>query len=233
MMVSTPSIVLRRVRHHDNRLVVTLYCRNQGLVPAIFYNRKKDGRTGLLEPLSVLETVISSRANREMQEIKSVRLLHPLQEIRSDIRKNAIAVFMAEIILLCTRHAGQDGKLFRFLLQSILDLEQSGSPATFHVKFLVGFLGELGIAPRNNYSEATPCLDPVEGIFTASLGGNDALWPTQESRILWGILNQQDPGMLSPALKRNLLTLLLEYYARQLHITPDPRSREILTEVFR
>lgn len=229
MLHSTPAIVFNRIRHRDNKLIVTLYTQSLGLIPCSYYTPKKGGKVSLLEPLSIAETILKIRQNREIQELKELRMLTPLSEIRTDIRKSTVAIFISELLIKCTRHSGQDGSLFSFLSKEIIRLESTENPAYFHLHFIVRLIRELGIGPRNNYSLATPYFNESEALYKSTHQHNG--WDEAESLLLSNLLHEEN-GQINARMRDLMLTRLLGFLSLQLQISTDLRSRTVLNEVF-
>lgn len=226
MQLKTPAIVLSRLRYRENRLIVNLYSANSGLLNGIFYQGKKNPRISLLEPLSVVEVVIDQKPNRELQDIKELRLIHPLTGIRSDIRKSAIAMFISEITLACTRNTSPDNELFDYMVEMIDHLDMTSEPHYFPVEYLAGLCKYLGIGPDSNFSALENCFNPATGRFSTWSDG--LVWNENISRQLNEVLT----GIKPKGNLKNLLNALIDYMGYQLNMKTNFKSGEVIGEVF-
>jgi DNA repair protein RecO (recombination protein O) len=161
LIISTPSIVLHQFRYGDSSLIVHLYTEKLGR-QSIFVRgaagKKSQMRAALFQPLYLIETEIHHRLNRNMQRISNARLMQPFHDILLHPVKNAIALFIAEILTKTLREEEANRELFDFLSKSIhaFNLMDKGT-ANFHLVFLVHLTRYLGFYPNlKEISENAP-----------------------------------------------------------------------------
>jgi hypothetical protein len=64
----------------------------------------------------------------------------------SDPHKQAISLFIAEVLYHVLRHPMMDEPMFDFLAQAIQSLDTTNEPQNFHLQFLADFAAKLGFA---------------------------------------------------------------------------------------
>src|SRR5262249_12523630 len=104
----TRAIVLRAVKYGETSLIVTILTELFGiqsyLVNGVRASTKKgSGKANLFQPAAVLDLVVYHNELRNLQRMSEFRWGHLYQHIFSDVRKNAVALFMAELLTKCLK----------------------------------------------------------------------------------------------------------------------------------
>src|ERR1044071_7173878 len=102
----TKGIVLRAVKYGDTSLIVTIFTELFGiqsyLINGVRASTKKgSGKANLFQPAAILDLVVYHNELRNLQRMKEFRWGHLYQNIFSDIRKNAVSLFMVELLAKC------------------------------------------------------------------------------------------------------------------------------------
>jgi DNA repair protein RecO (recombination protein O) len=215
LIVSTPSIVLNHIRYGDSSLIVHLYTERLGRQSVFVkgaYGRKSQMKAALFQPLYLIETEIHHRLSREMQKISNVRLLQPFHDILLHPVKNAVALFLAEILAKTLREEEANHELFDFLSKSIQTFNlMEKAAANFHLVFLVHLTRYLGFYP--NLKEIAENLPLAAQLAHLSF--------------------EQIEMLKINRLQRNYLTeYLLSYYALHVENFGKIRSFTVLQHVF-
>lgn len=151
MLTSTQGIILYFVKYGDNSVIVNMYTRESGrqaYILSVSRSRRNAVRTGILQPLFMVDLVSYQKENREIQRIKEIRN-HPVyQNIPFDVMKSAQALFIAEVLGKTLREQESAPELYDFIANALLffDLEDEGV-AGFHLWFLVHLSNFLGFKP--------------------------------------------------------------------------------------
>lgn len=142
MIQKTRAIVLSLRKYTDNVSIAHLYTANNGRVAcAVRGNKYK----GVLTPLSQIEITISDRGDKAMGTLTSATLVHVPHHLATDVRRQCIAIFIAEILSLTIRHPMQDDALFEWLSRVAQALDDSESIEDIHLRFLLDYTVFLGI----------------------------------------------------------------------------------------
>jgi DNA repair protein RecO (recombination protein O) len=107
---------------------------------------------GVLRPLSIIDFTSSRRNNSpaQMATISSVSLLYTPQALTTDIQRQCVAMFLAEVLLHTLRHPMSDQPLFNWLCQLIQHLDQTDDISNLHLEFLLEYATLLGIGVDDN-----------------------------------------------------------------------------------
>ena len=103
MVHKTKGIVLRTVKYGETSLIVSVLTELFGvqsyMVNGIRTASKKGGaKANFFQPSALLDLVVYKNEFSTLQRIKEFQWAHLYQHIFSDVRKNAVAVFMIELL---------------------------------------------------------------------------------------------------------------------------------------
>lgn len=238
-------IVLHLTKFGDSGAVVhaidSLFGRRSLLLRGIGKG-KKSAVTSQFHPLSVLEVVAADSQKSSISYLREFTPLFSLEGIRSDIYKNSVALFMAEVIYRSFRNEDGDAELFRWFAEAVVAIDGlEGSCANFHLWFLVGYAVKLGFRPQDNWSG-----DSVFDIVSARFLPSEAtvgivyeqgrLFSREESELLHKFLTMSREESLSiplSAKRRNAFARkMLDYLSYHLGATLDIRSLDVLHDIF-
>lgn len=147
MKNSTELIVLNYTKFGENSIVVHTLSRAYGRRSFLIRVGKKASMS-LFQPLSLLEADIVENPRATLWNAVSPGIRHPLGGLRSNLSKNAMAVFMSEVLYRVVRDGERDDALFDWCDRQILTLDALESDfSNFHLLFLLGLAGALGFSP--------------------------------------------------------------------------------------
>ena len=245
MIHKTKGVVLRTIKYGETSLVVTAFTELFGLqsymVNGIRTATKKGGvKANVFQPAALLDLVAYHNQFNNLQRIKEYKWAHLFQTLFSDVRKNAVALFMVELIYKCLKEPEENADLFYFIEDALLHLDAANDTvaANFPLFFAVHLSYFFGFRISNEYSEAHPFLDLEEGIFVPEQPVHPNYLQDKEAEVTSHLLKISQPEdleslRLNGDFRRRLLSAYETYYA--LHI-PDfspmktlPVLREILS----
>jgi DNA repair protein RecO (recombination protein O) len=241
MTEKTKGIVLHTVKYSDSGIIVQIYTRKYGRLSFLvkgLRNRKAGRHAVFFQPLYILDLVLYYREAREVQSLKEfIPVFYPAS-IQSDVRKTSIALFLGEVLTSVLREESPNPGLYEYLEDSIKYFDSCpGSYSNFHIAFLSGLSGFLGIAPQRRINPDDAHFYLPEGIFTRyqSLPGNYA--DREISDILALFFSTSYDGSrdipMNGELRHKVLETIMAYYYLHLPGMRKIRSIEVLKEVFR
>ena len=104
MLVKTNAIVISTVKYGDSSLITRCYCKELGLksfmLKGILTSKKGGLKKSLFQPLNLINisTQIKNQSNQKLNFIREGSLKVHFKEIPLKIKKNAIALFISEVI---------------------------------------------------------------------------------------------------------------------------------------
>ena len=115
----TKGIVLRTVKYGETSVIVTIFTELFGiqsyLVNGVRTSSKKgSGKSNLFQPTSILDMIVYHNELKQLQRIKEFRWSFLYQRILSDVTRNAVALFMIELLTKCLKQPAATPDLFHF-----------------------------------------------------------------------------------------------------------------------
>lgn len=150
MTFSDELIVLNTTKLGERSLVVHSLSREYGRRSFIVSAPRSSGAMAVYMPLSVLEVEVVQNPKSDLWRLKGVSSPYLLNGIRSSVAKNAIAMFVSEL-LYRSLHSTEGGQeLFDWCKSSILTLDAlESSFANYHLRFLLEYASALGFSPSS------------------------------------------------------------------------------------
>jgi len=240
MIHKTKGIVLHRFKYSDSKYIAKIYTKQFGLQSyMIFGANSKKGRMqiNLLQPLFPLDMQVYHKETVEMQKVKEIAVLYPVNSFSVDIIKNSLAVFTAEFILKTLKENDADEELFEFILNSIKILENSNENMNnFHLVFIFLLTKYLGIKPENNFSETHTVFDLRSGRFIVGNPTHKYFLNEKISNkfndLFDASLEQSNKLKFSVYERRFLLDTVIKFYNIHLDRPGELKSLKVLSEIF-
>ena len=231
-------IVLHTLKYGDKSLIVHLLTdvggRRSFMVPGIRSGR--GSKAGLFQPMFAVEFEGLTSSRMQMDRFREVHNGLILQSLPFDVRKSAIALFMAEVLYRLVRESEPNPTLFEFAWHSVGALDgATEGVANFHLWFLANLSRLLGFFPGNSYTKGD-WFDIREGLFCAGRPLHP-LYFSQEDTLLFRDFTECDVRDLGEiGLNRqqrvSFMQALLSYYGYHLDAIHAVQSLKILQEVF-
>lgn len=237
MLHTTKALVLRTIRHTDSTVVLKAYTEAFGLRSYLVRtprSTKRPGMAALLQPLTRLELVVDERADRELHQVREVRLHKPYLRVPGGALRTALLLFMHELLARTLREEAGDVGLWSFLEEALDLLDTAEDVRDLPLRFVLGYAAVLGFAPAPPEEDAL-YFDLVEGRFTRELPLHaQAIAPPLTAVFaawLPGALTEPAPVVMAPGQRRELLDLLLRYVRLHVPGAPELRSPDVLHQV--
>jgi DNA repair protein RecO (recombination protein O) len=200
-------------------------------------NKKKSMfRASFLQPFSILQLDVFHTLGKDMQRIKDVRIAYPFVSIPYNPVKNAVALFLSEMLFRTLRQTEPDENLYLFLENSIqqLDCIESGI-SNFHLVFMLKMTRYLGFE-ANQEGANNKYFDLLNGVFQNEKPLHVHFIIPDDSADFQAFLLTDYSRMhqlsLSREKRNKLLEIMVEYY--RLHV-PDfhgLHSMDVLRSLF-
>ncbi|HNW49772.1 MAG TPA: DNA repair protein RecO [Prolixibacteraceae bacterium] len=240
MITQSKAVVLHQLKYSETSVIATLYTEAFGRQSYIINgirSPKSKQKSGLLQPLFLLEIEAYHKPGREVQRMKEFKLDQVYQTIPFDVVKSTIAIFLSEIMYKTIRNEETDPELFHFMYDSFLhfDSMKEGN-SNFHLWFLANLLKFLGVQPQNNYSPIYQWFDLKNGKFLISRPIHPTSPGLEDSKLLAELFSLRHDAIhlfaLNGAQRSQLLEYLLEYYSIHFEKIGKINSLKVLAEIF-
>ncbi|MBL0271636.1 MAG: DNA repair protein RecO [Chitinophagaceae bacterium] len=239
----TKGLVLRTVKYGETSIIVTIFTELFGvqsyLVNGVRTSSKKGtGKASLFQPSALLELVVYHNELKHLNRIKEFKWGYLYQHIFSDVPKNAVALFMIELLTKCLKQPEGNPELFHFTEDIFIHLDSSSGTvmANLPLFFALHLPFHFGFRITDNYSATNSFLDLQEGIFVNEQPHHPHFLADKQAIATSQLLKAQRPEELEEIklnhdFRRNLLYVYETYYA--LHITDfgTMKSLPVLREI--
>jgi len=233
-------IVLNTIRYSDKHNIVHIYTDGRGLMSFAVPIGKTPAsrmRNALLMPLSLVNLEAAIRNGRDLAVMRELQRNYPLASIYSDPVKNAISLFISELLAHVIQEPEGNEPLFRYIEQSVQLLEQlPGQVANFHICFLFHLGAHLGIQPNMESYRKGYWFDMSDGVFVAAAVRGHAMLQPQEAQAIHLLSRMSFANMgvfrFNREERNRMLDVIISYYRLHNAAIGTLRSPDILKQLF-
>ena len=242
MHQKTHGIVIHALKYGDNSLIVKIFTREFGLRTFMikgFRGKKSSLHASLFMPLTIISMDISSRkVASAFNTIKDASCHDPLHHIQADFGKQAIALFIAEVLYKTIADEAPHEDLYLFIEGVLKYLNDTTAlPSLYPQYFLLRYSQYLGLYPNDHGETSAPYFDMRDGIFNSNNNMHSDFMTEEESKglkeLLGASISQLHELKMGNNLRNNLLHRLLHYYKIHLLNFREIKSHTVLAEVLR
>ena len=238
MLISSPAIILSKVRYQDNDLIVKCLTRDLGVVSYMIKNismsKKSKNKFAFFQLLNILDLETNYNSNRSIQYIKDLKVKYNFTSLHTNIYKSSVVMFLSEILSNIIHVETKDMELFDFIEKSLIWYDKSEDSSTFYLIFLMKITHYLGFYPDcTNMSYNYFNLE--EGLFESSKnsqyvieGSSLVLFKT----ILGIKFDSNKLPFIDKTNKKDILKNILTYFKLHVDGFKDPKSLKVLNQIF-
>lgn len=242
MRVAGRGVVTRSLPYGDSRRIVNIYTEEDGMRGFIVRMPRKAGgkvRASFFFPLSQIEFSYERKPSSEdaLAYLLDIRQAYAYRNLYSDVRKNGMAFFMAEVLGRCVTRSEPEPRFFSWLWKALQDFDvQEKGFADFHLFFLLEIASLLGVSPRLEKDSPYAFFDLREGEFSNERPLYQEFIEGQRVADLQALLrvrreNAPD-GSFTREQRTGLLQTLSDYCRLQAGVSGEFHSLEVLRALF-
>jgi DNA repair protein RecO (recombination protein O) len=246
-LFKTKGIVLKAVKYGETSLIVTILTELFGvqsyLVNGVRSSSKKgSGKANLFQPSALLDLVVYHNELKQLNRIKEFRWSVLYNGILSDVSKNAVALFMVELLTRCLKQPESNASLFEFVEDCLLDLDNGDAvvSANLSLFFALHLAYFFGIAPQQMPSDIDPStlyFDLQDSVFTNTKPFHPYFIEGKAAAITADLLLVRRPLELTEIklnqdLRRQLLKVYEQYYAMHIQDFGVLKTIPVLSTLF-
>jgi len=244
MIVKTKAIVLTSLKYGDSDLIVKCFTEEgvkSYLLKRIYKLKSNKSRLSsrhiniaYFQPLTQLNITANHNNKGSLNSIREVGISYLYQTVSTDIYKQSIAIFLAEVLSQSLQEEEKNKILFQYIETALIWLDNHESTANFHLIFLLNLTKYLGFYPETKDKKAK-YFDLVEGIFGDNkplnnyVFGNELFYFKSLIGINFDVIERLQFNSKS---RKIVLNILLEYFELHLPGFKKPKSLNVLNEVF-
>ena len=213
MVTATGLIVLNTTKVGDRSLVVHALSRNLGRRSFIVAAGKG---ASVFQPMNILDAEVVENPKSDLWRLRHVAPAYPLTGIRSNIHKNAMTLFLGELLFRSIKEGASEEGLYDWCVAKMLTLDAMEADfANFHLRFILELAGALGFSP--SAEDILPFADEHARKISALLEASEADF------------------MLVPltgAERGGIAAAMVDYLAYHLETPLNIRSLRVLSELY-
>lgn len=167
-------IVLRVVKYGETSVIATLYTDLFGLQSYMVKGVRKSGKqksatVNFFQAGAMLDLVVYRNPLKSLQFIREYQWNYLYRELFFHVTRNAVALYMVELILHSIKEEETNAELFDFFEKTFMQLDTASEEeiANYPLGFTLQLAKILGFKIHGQYSEKTPVLDLLEGSFVS------------------------------------------------------------------
>jgi DNA repair protein RecO (recombination protein O) len=241
MVQTTKGIVLRTIKYGETSIVVNIFTELFGIQSYLVNGVRTSGKTLkaiFFQPTSILEMEVYHNELKNLQRIKEYKWSYLYKNILQDVTKNAVALYMVELLQKCLKQPETNIDLFEFTEDAFmqLDLADNSVTANFPLYFSLHLSHFFGLRLEDNYSEKNSILDLQEGRFINLAPHHPYFLQKEYSYYISQLLKVQHPDelievRLNKVMRKDMLFALQNFYALHIQDFGIMKTLPILHEV--
>lgn len=233
-------IVINVIKYNEKHNIAHIYTDKLGMLPFLVRQGTTHAsrmRNAMFMPLSLIEFEARLQPGRELGTLHDVRRTAMLMSIYNDPMKNAIAMFMSELLSHTIHEQEQNMVLYSYIKSCIMRLERSqSSVANFHICFLYRLGQFIGIQPDIESYQEGYWFNMNEGVFTQSPHAGMKSLPPAQAQVLPLLSRMTFDNMhhfkFTRDQRNEMLEIILGYYRLHHSTLGTLRSPDVLKQLF-
>lgn len=235
--------MLRTVKYGETSIIVTIFTELFGvqsyLVNGVRTSTKKGtGKASLFQSAAILDLVVYHNELKHLNRIKEFKWAYLYKNIFSDVPKNAVSLFMVELLTKCLKQPEGNPELFHFTEDIFMKLDESSGAimANLPLFFALHLPFHFGFRITDNYSDKNIFLDLQEGSFVNEQPRHPHFLEDKQAAVTSQLLQVMQPEELEDIklnhdFRRHLLQRYEDYYRLHIQDFGTMKSLPVLREV--
>lgn len=198
----------------------------------------KTSKAHFFQPSSILEMQVYHNELKNLQRIKDLKWNILYKNILSDVTKNAVALYMVELLQKSLKQPETNEDLFHFCEDAFLQLDISDNEVTanFPIYFSLQIAQILGFSLLDNYSKEKNIFNLYEGNFSEEKSSLENQLSVELSYLISQLLKAVHPNDLHEIkMNRNTRNAILKnlesYYAWHIAEFGSMKTLGVLSEI--
>jgi len=243
MIAKTKGIVLRSVKYGETSLVVTIFTELFGLQSYLVNgvrttSKKGSSKASLFQPSAILELVAYHNEFNKLQRLREYKWEFIYQNVLSDVHKNAVALFMIELLSKCLKQPEANPDLFYFTEDALHHLDTANQSVTgnFPLYYALHLAVFFGFRINDEFSSEKHYLDLEEGRFVEDQPSHQYYLIDREAAAVSEILKIMQPYELEQVylnqdMRRRIMHGIEQFYVMHVPEFGTMRTLPVLREI--
>jgi DNA repair protein RecO (recombination protein O) len=237
MLYTTQGIVLHNIKYADKKIISKIYTKDFGLISAninVGNGPKAKIKSGVIQPLTQIEFVVSLKENKDIQQISEIKCLFVYTDLQANFSKLCIAQFLNEVLYKCIKEQIPNDDLFDLICHTYQWLDKAvDAYVDTHIYFLFELTKHLGFYPVNNRDRVVAYFDTQEGKFASSTKSFPLGFDHWQSELFANLFSHSlsNQKKITRTERLALLDCLLHYYKIQIPGLMELKSYNVMQEM--
>ncbi len=239
----TKGIVLRAVKYGETSLIVTIFTELFGVQSYIVngvraLTKKGSAKANVFQSTAILDLVVYHNELKHLNRIREFKWHYLYQHIFSDVPKNAVALFMVELLTKCLKQPEANPELYEFCEDAFIHLDESKGAimANFPLFFALHLPAFFGFRISDDHSPKENILDLQEGTFVTEKPNHLHFLEDKQAEVTSELLKIMQPKeleqiRLNQDFRRQLLFAYETYYRLHIQEFGTMKTLPVLKEV--
>lgn len=239
MLRKTKAVVLKSLKYSESSIICHCYTEQFGrlsfMVSGVSGKRSKF-KLNFFQSLNFIEIDIYYKEKQDLHRLKDIKIIRNAYSFQVDFVKNAVSLFLSELLYKTLKEHTGNEPLFNFLFYSlsIFDEMEDGK-ANFHLLFLLELSKYYGFYPQKTDANQVGYFNYGTGSFSSSSHSHTA---TREislyiNQFLESNFEQLQTIKLNKELRSKVLETILNLYKYHLEGIQELESVAVLKELFK
>lgn len=237
-LIATKAIVIGTLKYGDSSMIARLYTKERGrvsyLIKGILKSKKGKLKVAYFQPLTQLNVIANHKERSGLQSLKEVQVINAYASIHLSVFKQAIVMFLSEILNNSIQEEEKNTVLFDYLESTFIWLDSQRHVSDFHLLFLLNLTKFLGFYPDVSQLDKAG-FDLKEGLFTDDLYGQEIVKGPDFfhlKELLGTNFDTLKCLNFSRTERQSLLRVLIRYFELHLAGFRVPKSLSVFESVF-
>jgi DNA repair protein RecO (recombination protein O) len=244
MLHNTKGIVLKTVKYGETSVITSIYTELFGIQSYLVNgvrksSKRSSGSAASFQPGALLELVVYHNELKQLNRIREYKWSYLYEHIFFDVKKNAVSMYMVELLQKVLKQPEQNESLFYFIEDAFIHLDKAEDPVVanfplyfaLHLTVFFGFRIEDNLQHKKNI-----ILDLEEGVFTSIHPSHRHYIEGPLAEATSQLLKTMQPVelkeiRLNQATRRQLLQAYADFYALHLPDFGKLKSLPVLQEL--
>ena len=234
---------MRTVKYGETSVIAAIYTERFGLQSYLVNgvrtsSKSGQGKAGMFQPAAMLDLIVYHNELKNLQRIKEMKWGYLYLHTYSNVIKNAVALFMVELLQKTIRQPEANQDLFHFMEDAFVHLDTSelAVTANFPLYFALHLANLFGLRFSDDYSDVKCFLDLKEGEFVWEQPIHPHFLGGTYSYITSQLLKTMQPYELtaikiSQETRRILLNAYQNFYALHIADFGSMKTLPVLQEI--
>jgi DNA repair protein RecO (recombination protein O) len=237
MLYTTQGIVLHNIKYADKKIISKIYTKDFGLISTninVGNGPKAKIKSGVIQPLTQIEFVVSLKENKEIQQLSEIKCLFVYTDLQTNFSKLCIAQFLNEILYKCLKEQTPNHDLFDLICHTYQWLDKSVEGyIDAHIYFLFELTKHLGFYPINNRDKYVCYFNSLEGKFSQTTQSFPLGFDHWQSSLFADLFTHSisNQKKINRSERLALLDCLLHYYKMQIPGLTEIKSYRVMQEM--